>query len=144
MLNYNPVSLTRSYCAKLSVLWVKKLLSEVDRHLYLLTPIPNQPWEEGEGDVGENEGPPCPLVISQGYWSPHVSLSRLFKFESVQPNPTLLKGKKNKGVGGWFFSKPLSPSSPLLLTLDSFMAFYGLSVKPKAILCFTRVLLFFR
>ena len=32
-----------SYYAKLSVLWVKKLLSEVDRHLYLLTPIPNQP-----------------------------------------------------------------------------------------------------
>ena len=29
-----------SYYAKLSVLWVKKLLSEVDRHLYLLTPIP--------------------------------------------------------------------------------------------------------
>ena len=40
-----------SYCAKLSVLWVKKLLSEVDRHLYLLTPIPNQPWEGGEGGM---------------------------------------------------------------------------------------------
>ena len=95
-------------------------------------PFPMNPGKgEKGGDVGENEGPPCPLVISQGYWSPHVSLSRLFKFESVQPDPTLLKGKKNKGVGGWVFSKPLCPSSPLLLTPDSFMAFYGLSVKPK-------------
>ena len=62
---FQPVS----YYLKLSVLWVKKLLSEVERHLYLLTPIPNEPWEGGEkgGDVGENEGPPCPPVISQGY-----------------------------------------------------------------------------
>ena len=52
----------------------KELLSEVDRHLYLLTPIPNNLGKgEKGGDVGENEGPPCPPTISQGHQCSHVS-----------------------------------------------------------------------
>ena len=63
-----------SYYLKLSVLWVKKLLSEVDDTL----PVhPHSPLTLGRGrrggDVGENEGPPCPPTISQGHQCSHVS-----------------------------------------------------------------------
>ena len=75
----------------------------------------------------------CPSVILKGMSNIKHLPYRLFKYESVQPNPTYVKRKKTLGwVGGFFHSTP-SPQIPHLLTKN------GLWVKSKAILCFSWV-----
>ena len=89
-----------SYYPKLSVLWVRQLLSKKLIDTFCLNhphPIPNG-WGR-RGDVGRDTKRTC--WHSQGCNSIHFPC-RLFKYESVQPIPTLLKGK-NKWVGGWVF-----------------------------------------
>jgi len=67
---------------------------------------------------------------------------------SVPKKPSEPEGSSKRGDDDGCDQEVLAGTARLevylCVVLACFMAFYGLSVKPKAILCFTRVLVFFR